>query len=48
MLLTRKRGLADPYFLYEIDSLQHCLSYDLRQKAKFLVLDVLFSKVSVF
>ena len=42
MLFARKRGLAHPYFLYENESIQHCLSYDLRQTATFLVFVILF------
>ena len=40
-LIARKRGLAhfahEAYFLYENESLQHCLSYDSRQMTKFSV-----------
>ena len=31
VLFVRKRGLVHPYFLYENESLQHCLSCDFRQ-----------------
>ena len=41
-LFARKRGLAHPYFLYENESLRHCLSYYLRRMATFLVLEVRF------
>ena len=39
-LFAQKRGLAHPYFLYENESLRHCLSYYLRRMATFLVLEV--------
>ena len=42
MLFARKGGLAHPYFLYENDSLQHRLSYDLRQMTKFKDVEVHF------
>ena len=41
-LFERKRGLPHLYFLYENESLQHCLSYDLRQIATFSVFEVQF------
>ena len=41
-LFVRKQGLAHLYFLYENESLQHYLSYDLRQMARFLVRSVIF------
>ena len=47
-LFARKRGLAHPYFLYENESLRHCLSYYLGRMATFLVLEVRFSKGSIF
>ena len=34
-LFAPKRGLAHLYFSYEKESLQHCLSYDMRQIATF-------------
>ena len=45
---ARKRNLAHPYFLYENESFQHCLSYEMRQMVMSLVFDVRFSKGSVF
>ena len=47
-LLARKQGLAHPYFLYENESLRHCLSYDLRRMATFVVLEVWFFQVVRF
>ena len=41
-LFARKRGLAHPYFLYEKESIRHCLSYDLVRVSTFLVLEVHF------
>ena len=41
-LFARERGLAHPNFLYENESLRHCLSYYLRRMATFLVLEVRF------
>ena len=41
-LFARKQGLAHPYILFIIELLQHCLSYDLRQMATFLALEVRF------
>ena len=41
-LFARKRGLAQLYFLYENESLRHCVSYDLRRMATFVVLEVWF------
>ena len=35
MLFRQKRSLAHPHFLYEKESLQHCLSYDMRQTVTF-------------
>ena len=40
MLFAQKRVLAHLDILYENESLQYCLSLDLRQKAVFLVLVV--------
>ena len=41
-LFAQKRGLKHPYILYENESLQYFLSYDLRKMATFLVLKVPF------
>ena len=41
-LFARKLDLANPYFLYENESLQHCFSYYLRRVATFLVFVVRF------
>ena len=41
-LFARKRGLAHLYFLYENESLRHCLSYYFRRMTTFLVLEVRF------
>ena len=41
-LFARKQGFAKSYFLHENESLQHCLSSDMRQMATLLVLSVLF------
>ena len=41
-LFSWKRGLANPYFLYENESLRHCLLYYLRRMATFSVLEVQF------
>ena len=41
-LFARKRGLRQPYFLYENESLQHRLSYDMSQMEKFSVRLVIF------
>ena len=38
-LFARRRGLVHPYFLYENESLQHCISYDLKQMAIVLVIE---------
>ena len=40
--LHESEGLAHIYFLYKNESLHHCLSYDSRQMAMFLVLEVRF------
>ena len=40
MLFAQKRGYGHPYFLYENQSLQHYLSYDMRQMETFLGLEV--------
>ena len=42
MLFAQKQGLAHPYFLYEKESLQRCLSYDLIQMATLSFLEVQF------
>ena len=42
MLFTRKRGIAYYYFLYENQSLRHCLSYYLRRMTTFFVIEVRF------
>ena len=42
MLFSRKRGIAHSYFLHENESLQHSFSYELRQMAMFLVLEIRF------
>ena len=48
-LFALKRGLVHPYFLYENESLQHCLSYDMKQMATFLGLVVqLFERAPFF
>ena len=39
VICTKTRA---PLFLYENELLQHCLSYKMRQMAKFLVLEVRF------
>ena len=39
---AQKRGLVHSYFWYENESLQHCLSYDLRKMATVLVLEIRF------
>ena len=48
-LFSRKLDLAHPNFLYENESLRHCLSYYLRRMATFLVLEVrIFGGVRFF
>ena len=37
-LFARKRDFVHPYFSYEHESLQHCLSCNLRYMATFVVL----------
>ena len=41
-LFAQKRGVVLPCFLYELESFQQCLSYDLRQIATFSVFEVRF------
>ena len=45
---VRKRGLAHPYFLQKDESLQLCLSQDLRELAMFLDLEVQFFQQVAF
>ena len=39
-LITKKRGVAHPYFLYENESIHHYLLYSLRKMVTLLVLEV--------
>ena len=48
-VISQKQGLADSYFWYENESIQHCLSCDLRQMKTFLILEFhFFESVFVF
>ena len=42
MLFARKGSLAHPKVLYENESLQYCLSYDITEMATFLLLETWF------